>query len=464
MTSAAAEGSPPVALAPREVLRARRARLLGRAPAGGLLFSGEAPPRNYAANTYPFRASSHVLFFAGVSIPGSALLLTAAEQVLYVPDAPPDDALWHGESPSHGALEEATGLAVRSLAALGARKDLNSLALLPAFDARVAAAQRSLTGRSPALGTLDDGDRAFALAVVDARLVHDAAAVAELRAAAEATVDAHRRGMAQTRVGASEWSIVAAMTGAFVERGFGCSYSPIVTTHGEVLHHHGHDGVLGAGDLLLADVGAESAGGFAGDVTRTWPVTGKFSATQRALYEVVLGAQRRAIALTNPGTRYLDLHLEAARAITEGLVSLGILRGDPAELVALGVHALFFPHGVGHLLGLDVHDMEDLGDLAGYAPGRTRSAQFGLSYLRLDRDLAPGMAVTIEPGFYQVPALLSHPAHRSTLGAHVRWEELAKFSDVRGIRIEDDVLVTASGPEVLTAGIAKEVSQLENRY
>jgi Xaa-Pro aminopeptidase len=215
------------------------------------------------------------------------------------------------------------------------------------------------------------------------------------------------------------------------------------------------------GDLLLADVGAETPDGWAGDVTRTWPVGRRFSATQRDAYELVLAANRAATAAVAPGVRYRDVHLTACRVLAEGLVSLGILRGDPDELVADGVHALFFPHGVGHLLGLDVHDMEDLGDRAGYAPGRSRSSQFGLSYLRLDRDLQPGMAVTIEPGFYVVPAILRDPTLSAAAGDRLVRAALERFSDVRGIRIEDDVLVTETGHDVLTSDIPSSVADVE---
>jgi Xaa-Pro aminopeptidase len=299
-------------------------------------------------------------------------------------------------------------------------------------------------------------------AIIELRLVHDAAAIAELRAATIPTAAGHRAAMAATSAGVPEHAIRAAFDGAFFAHGAaGHAYSPIVTVHGEVLHSHSHDNVLADGDLLLADVGAESAGGFACDVTRVWPVSGRFSSTQRELYELVLASQEAAIAASVPGARWRDVHLVAARVIAEGLVALGILRGDVGELVADGVHALFFPHGVGHLLGLDVHDMEDLGDHAGYAPGRTRSDQFGLSYLRLDRDLVPGMAVTVEPGFYQVPAILEDPRLSAVAGDRLDRDRLARFSDVRGIRIEDDVLVTAQGNEILTAAIPKAPADVE---
>jgi Xaa-Pro aminopeptidase len=251
------------------------------------------------------------------------------------------------------------------------------------------------------------------------------------------------------------------MEAELVARGMTVAYGSIVTVRGEVLHNQVHHHPLGPRDLLLADVGAETGGGWAGDVTRTWPVTGKYSSTQKDLYDVVLRAQEETIAAVRPGVRYRDLHLLAARLMAEGLVGLGILKGDPAELVADGVTALLFPHGVGHLLGLDVHDMEDLGDRAGYAPGRRRADVFGLRYLRLDRDLVPGMAVTIEPGLYVVPAILDDPELARRAQGRLDRARLAAFSDVRGIRIEDDILVTAGGAEVLTAAIPKTTAAVE---
>jgi Xaa-Pro aminopeptidase len=267
--------------------------------------------------------------------------------------------------------------------------------------------------------------------------------------------------MAVTEPQITEHVVRATMESVFFARGCTTSYTPIVTTHGEVLHNHGYDHVLRAGDLLLADVGAETEDGWASDVTRTWPVSGRFSATQRAVYDVVLEANEAVLSRIKPGARWRDLHLTASRVLARGLVGLGWLRGDPDGLVERGAHALFFPHGLGHLLGLDVHDMEDLGDRAGYAKGRTRSAQFGLSYLRMDRDLSPGMGVTVEPGIYVVPAILKDPRFAELVRAHVDREALARFSDVRGIRIEDDVIVTETGGEVLTRAIPKRPNDVE---
>jgi Xaa-Pro aminopeptidase len=234
-----------------------------------------------------------------------------------------------------------------------------------------------------------------------------------------------------------------------------------VTVHGEVLHDESHDRELLAGDLLLADVGSETPEGWAADVTRTWPVTGRFTEPQRAIYDVVLRAQSAAIAAVRPGVRYLDVHRVAGRTLLAGLIELGILRGDLDDLYARGAHALFFPHGIGHLLGLDVHDMEDLGDRAGYQAERKRSENFGDRYLRLDRDLEPGMLVTIEPGFYRIPYLLERPEEVLDVEDALDRKELERYAGVRGIRIEDDVLVTADGCEVLTAAIPKQADAVE---
>jgi Xaa-Pro aminopeptidase len=226
--------------------------------------------------------------------------------------------------------------------------------------------------------------------------------------------------------------------------------------HNEQYHHP-----VQPGDLLLADVGAETPFGWAADVTRTWPVSGKFSPTQRDVYDIVLAAHDACINAVKPGVEYQDIHLLAAKIIAQGLVDLGILKGNPESLVEQDAHALFFPHGVGHILGLDVHDMEDLGDLAGYAPGRSRSERFGLGFLRLNRPLQAGMLVTIEPGFYQVPGILNQPEYREKYNDLVNWQRLEQFADVRGIRIEDDVLVTETGADVLTAKLPTDATAIE---
>ncbi|MFV8751801.1 aminopeptidase P family protein [Nannocystaceae bacterium ST9] len=451
----------------------RRRRALAASLIGtpGLLFSGVARARNYAANVFGHRPDSHFLYTTGAWLEGAALLVDRGEDTLFLPPSDPGDVIWHGETPSWADIQAATGVDwVRPIDELRSVLDelgRGKVATLPAIDPSTRFMQGSLLDRAWALpgSSVEFGllDARFADAMIGLRLVHDEAALELMRGAAEGTVAAHRAGMAATRPGLRESDVRAAMEAQLAARDMGCSYGSIVTVHGEILHAHSYANSLHAGDLLLADVGAEHLG-WAGDVTRTWPVNGKFSPTQKTMYELVLAMQLGAIDRVRPGARYRDIHLAAARILAQGLVDEGILVGDVDNLVERGATGLFFVHGLGHLLGLDVHDMEDLGDRAGYAPGRTRSKQFGLCYLRLDRDLVPGMAVTIEPGFYQVPAVL---APGSELVAPFEADgtlnraKLRRFRDVRGIRIEDDVLVTAEGSEVLTSALGKRVDEVE---
>ncbi|BAI88893.1 aminopeptidase P family protein [Arthrospira platensis] len=425
-----------------------------------LLWSGGVRSRNFPANIYPFRASSHFLYFAGLSLVDTVIHLEGGKLTLFMDDPDPGSALWHGDSPSRDRLAEIIGansafpkseLTLKTQNAATVRvQDLATIGEMERILKRPVIAPVAATGQ----------DLALIKAIINLRLCHDPAALSELKKAAAVTVKAHQAGILATPTASQESDIRAAMEAVIIAHNMTCSYNSIVTTEGQVLHNELYHNPLKSGDLLLADVGAETPGGWAGDVTRTWPVSGTFSPTQADIYDVVLAAHDACIEQVKPGVEYRDIHLLATAVITEGLVDLGILRGQVTELVEKDAHALFFPHGIGHLLGLDVHDMEDLGDLAGYAPGRKRSDRFGLGFLRLNRPLAPGMLVTIEPGFYQVPAILNNPKNRQTYRDIVNWEQLEKFADVRGIRIEDDVLVTDSGWEVLTAALPSQRHQI----
>jgi len=448
---------------------ARRRSLQGRLSSVVALFhAGQASPRNYTANIYPFRASSHFLYLVGKPLEGAVLVLDAERSTLFAEEPDADDALWHGARPSLAELQRETGcdevLPLSSLGAFASPLRARLGALLPQ-DAASVARVSALVGRAFVAGgsakLADERDVIVADAMIEQRLTHDAAAQAQLRAAAKASAEAHMAGMRATRSAKTEQEVCAAIVNELRRRGMCDAYSPIVTVHGEILHSHRHDGALSDGDLLLCDVGGESPEGWASDITRTWPVSGRFSPTQRALYNIVLDAQLRAIDKVRPAVRYRDVHETAKRAIVEGLCHERILRGDVDGLLARGAANLFFPHGVGHLIGLDVHDMEDLGDRAGYAPGRTRSERFGDRYLRLDRDLAPGMGVTVEPGLYNVPAILADEKLTGPLGGDLDRERLATFSDVRGIRIEDDVLCTTGDPEVLSSAVPKRADLVE---
>ena len=445
---------------------ARRTALHQQLRGPALLAAGSIHSRNFRANTYPYRASSHFLYFVGRPLEDAALLFHDGRTTLFTHQPDADDALWHGPRPSLDTLRDELRLdAVRPLTALEeALTQAGAAATLPTEDAASAAWLSARLGRtlSPGSGIEVSGaDASLADAMIALRSCNDEAALAQLSFAAKVSAQAHVAGMHATRPGGSEHQVTAAMLQVLRAAGLEDAYGPIVTVHGEVLHCHAHDNAIEAGDLLLADVGGETPEGWAADITRTWPVSGRYSSTQRAIYDVVLQAQYDCIAAVKPGLRYRALQEIAKRTLVEGLVQLGIFRGEVDGLLERGAAAVFFPHGIGHLLGLDVHDMEDLGDRAGYAKGRARSANFGDAFLRLDRDLEEGMLITIEPGFYQVPGILNEERYVGAIEADFNREELAKYSDVRGIRIEDDVLVTKDGYRILTDGVPKEAAAIE---
>lgn len=450
---------------PSLVFQQRRQRLAKAMAENGVeraaFCSGWARPRNFAHNVFPFRAESHFLYLVGRHLEGAVLRLDEGSACLFVTAPAAEAALWSGPAPTLDELSRMLQIEVRPI-----EEDLalSETACLPPQDEESAIWFGSLLNRDveaqsgPELTGLD---AALAAAMVSVRLVHDSAALSELKAAAEVSAQAHRAGMRGTHGAQFEYSVRGTMEGSITSAGMGLAYRSIVSVHGDVLHHDSSRNPLNAGELLLCDVGAETEEGWAGDVTRTWPTSGRFSATQKEIYELVLEIQKTAIASVRPGVRFLDLHRSAGRQMAEGLVALGILRGAPDDLYERGAASIFFPHGLGHLLGLDVHDMEDLGDLAGYDRGKTRSTLPGESALRLDRVLAAAQVVTIEPGFYQSPVLLERARRDAALSETVNWSTLSRFRDVRGIRIEDDVQVTARGADVLSSAAPKEIADIE---
>ena len=288
-----------------------------------------------------------------------------------------------------------------------------------------------------------------------------------MRRTAAITDEAHRAAMSLTRPGVTEERLAGAVTGTFARHGCIPAYNTILSVRGEVLHNNAHTNTCKDGDIVLLDAGAEGKSGYCSDVTRCWPVGGKFTPEAAEIYDCVLAAEMASIEMVRPGVRYRDLHLRSAQVIAERLVGMDILRGNPDSLVEKGAHALFFPHGVGHLIGLDVHDMEGYGDRVHYAAGRSRSDQFGTAYLRLDVDLTEGMTFTIEPGVYFVPAILQDATFREQFQNDVNWDRCEQFLRMNegrgfgGIRIEDDVLTTSDSFEVLTAAVPKQRGEVE---
>ncbi|AFY40554.1 Xaa-Pro aminopeptidase [[Leptolyngbya] sp. PCC 7376] len=443
-------------------LLARRRQLAASLHLPVLLFAGDRLSRNFRANKYPFRASSHFLYFAGAPLAGAVLFLDGDRQIIFFDLPTSDDALWHGEFMGVEALQ--SKFAVDEILPKSAlSKYVQGAATIPLTDPfqrleQSQALKRPLT----APNQLSGGDRQLAEAIINLRLQHDDGAIAEIKKAINVSIEAHQRGMKTAQKMQTETSVRAAIEGHFLEEQMPCAYHSIVSTAGEVLHNESSPNDLKAGDLLLVDAGAETSCGWASDLTRTYPISGKFSPTQRDIYKIVLEAHDQAITALKPTAEFRDIHRLATKIITEGLLDLGILQGKLDDLITENITATFFPHGLGHLLGLDVHDMEDLGDLAGYAPNRQRSEQFGECFLRLNRPLRENMVVTIEPGFYQVPAILGDRRTQKPFKSMINWEKLEQFQDVRGIRIEDDIQITANGAINLSQALITSVDDLEN--
>jgi Xaa-Pro aminopeptidase len=450
--------------------RRRRAEFLAAIDGPVLLMAGGWLSRNYPANWHPYRADSTFLFFFADPEPNAAALFDPKDKsvTLFLDERTAADALWHGPVPSFADVKKSvrvTAVANRAdlakvVAKKVGRRQVRSLAVA---EPNATAAAKAITGEDLAFHDVARiGDPELVKTIARLRNHRHPDELAEMRQAAAVTREAHTVAMARTRLGIFEQELVGHVEGTFARHGCVPAYNTILSVRGEVLHNHAHDNLLRETDLVLLDAGAERRSGYCADVTRTWPVSGRFTPEARDVYDVVLAAEEAAIAAVKPGVRYRELHRIACRVLADGLVQIGLMRGNADALVESGAHALFFPHGVGHLLGIDVHDMEAFGDQIAYGPGRTRSDQFGTAYLRLDLDLEAGMCFTIEPGIYFVPAILRDAAFKKKWKGQVDFKRAEKFLTMNslrgfgGIRIEDDVVCTESGHEVLTAAVPKE--------
>ncbi len=443
-------------------IHAQRRADLAKAVEGPILLMGNGDrPRNLPMSTVPFRQDSTFLYFTGCTAPGAAVLIDEVT-TLYLPRPADDDALWHGTT--HSIEETAAELGFENARPIGelehdirSADEIKTIAV-PDLAQTQRAAQ--ICGK-PLIFGQQNGDFELIDAIISMRRCLSDEERGQIRATARVTERAHRAAMAATRPGVHEQLIAATFQDVVTRAGLTLAYPSIVTVQGEVLHNFHYVNTAKDGQLLLLDGGAEATSGYATDVTRTWPVSGKFNPRQRAAYEAVLAAQLKSIDMVRPGTRYRDIHMASAHVLAEFLVDEGLLTCSPESAVESGAHALFFPHGVGHLIGLDVHDLENFGDRASYPPDRTRSPQFGTGYLRLDLDLEPNMVVTIEPGFYVVPAILKDPTFQSQFAKQVNFEKAMSWIGFGGIRIEDDVAVTSTDPDVLTGSIPKSIADVE---
>jgi Xaa-Pro aminopeptidase len=301
----------------------------------------------------------------------------------------------------------------------------------------------------------------FTGAVVEQRSIKAAEEIAEIEEAIDITSDMQTYAMKAARAGMVEREIAGAMHGIALARGGNLAFPIIFSIHGETLHNHYHGNVMKNGNIVVNDCGAESALHYAGDLTRTFPVSGKFTNRQKDLYRIVLDAQQKALDAIKPGVAHRDIHLLAARTLASGLKQLGLMKGDVHEAVDKGAHAMFFQCGLGHMMGLDVHDMEDLGEQHVGYDGMQRSPQFGLCYLRLAKPLRPGFVITTEPGIYIIPELIDQWKAERKNEEFINYDVLERFRDFGGIRVEDDVLVTETGYRLLGKPVPKTVEDVE---
>ena len=456
-------------LFPAATYTARRAALCQKLQSGIALFpANDYVGRNYRGNTYSFRQDSNFLYYGGLQEPNVALLVDtdSGKSTLYGEDRTLEDMVWEGPHPTLAERAAQIGAeSYRPLSALAA--DLAAYAkkqrihYLPPY--RPAIAQELQTYLQVNAEALKAGvSMELTHAVIAQRSYKTAEEIADMERAVTTSGQMHTAVMRAARPGMREAELAGIAHGIAVQGGGDIAYGIILTTQGQTLHNHHHTNVLEKGQLVLGDYGAETPLRYAGDITRTFPVSAQFDERQRALYELVLRTENEAIAQVGPGVANRELHLGAARTLASGLKEMGLMRGDVDEAVAAGAHALFFPHGLGHMIGLDVHDMEGLGeDHVGYDAEIRRSEQFGTAYLRLGKKLEPGFVLTVEPGIYFIPELIDQWEAADKHSAFINYPALADYRSFGGIRIEDNVLITEDGHRVLGEPIPKTVEEVE---
>jgi Xaa-Pro aminopeptidase len=448
----------------------RRAKLKKDLGSGLILILGNNDVgMNYAGNTYHFRQDSNFLYFFGIDKPGLAGILDIDNdrEIIFGDDLSMEDIVWMGAMPKMKALAEQAGvretLPARRLASYvkKARRSGQRVHFTPPYRHDNMLVLKDLMN-IPLPKLKQSASEALIRAIVAQRAHKSEEEIAEMERAVDVTGAMHVAAMQAARAGKMEAELAGLVEGLAVANGGNLSYPVILTVNGQILHNHYHGNALEKGRLVLGDFGAETAMHYAGDITRTFPVDKKFTTRQREIYEIVLDAEVSAIASLKPGISYKAVHLAAALRMAEGLKALGLMKGDMKEAVEQGAHALFFPHGLGHMIGLDVHDMEDLGEqFVGYSEEVHRSTLFGTAYLRLGRKLEPGFVLTVEPGIYFIPELIDQWRRKQMFSEFINYDALKKYRNFGGIRIEDNVLITPASHRVLGDPIPKSMEEVE---
>ena len=440
------------------VYKNRRARLKEKVKSGLVLIlgNGEAPA-NYTDNTYKFRQDSSFLYFFGLNQPGFAgvIDIDSGDEYIFGNDVDMDDIIWMGPQPS--VKDMAARVGVSKTAPFARLADCMKTAIsqgrrihfLPPYRFRNMLLLEELFGIRPAL-VKNYASLELIKAVVDLRSVKEPCEIEEITKACNIGYEMHTAAMRNCKPGVKEQYIAGLIEGIAASYGSMVSFPVILSQNGETLHNHDHSQILQEGRMMLTDAGAEEVSHYCSDFTRTVPVGGNFLTRQKEVYNIVLAANNKAIEIAKPGVTYQYVHLEVCKVLAQGLKDLGLMKGDVNEAVAAGAHALFMPHGLGHMMGLDVHDMEDLGQIyVGYDDETRPIDQFGTSSLRMGRRLQEGFVITDEPGCYFIPALIDQWRAQGMHKEFLNYDKIETFKDFGGIRLEDDILIIPGGSRFL---------------
>ncbi|MCI7664297.1 MAG: aminopeptidase P family protein [Bacteroides sp.] len=438
----------------RQTLVAKMADSAAEGKRGIALFIGNTEaPAQYKDNCYKFRQDSTWLYFFGIDQPLYAAIidLDNGNETVFANDVEIGDIIWMGPQPSVASVAASVGVEKSA-----PYTDLNAAVAKVLAEGRpvhfVKPSRYYNTMKIASLlgcGTDEVAGRfslALTKAIISMRLVKEDCEIEVIDDACNLGYEMHTVARNSIVPGIIEQEIVGKMDGVTLSKGWGVSFPTILTQHGETLHNHLHDKIIEPGKLMVIDAGAESNVHYASDFTRTYPTSGKFTAKQREIYQIVCDCNEFAFSMTRPGISYREVHLKTMHLMLEELRALDIVRGDVQDMVEAGIAGLFMPHGLGHNMGLDVHDMEDYGEnYVGYDDDQSRSPQLGLGSLRMARKLVPGNVITDEPGIYFIPALIEKWKSEKTDQGFVNYSKLESYYDFGGIRLEDDVLVTADG-------------------
>jgi Xaa-Pro aminopeptidase len=455
---------------PASVYINRRKLISSKIGSGIILLPGnDESPMNYADNAYHYRQDSSFLYYFGVDQPGLTAIIDIDEnkEIIFGDELTVEDIVWMGametiaEKAKHSGVNKIlTSQELKSYLEDVIRKN-RQIHILPQYRADNLFKIGNLTGIMP-LRVNDYASINLIKAVAEQRSVKSPEEISEIEKALDISYKMYNYAYKNTKDGMYEREIAGMVEGIALSMGAGISFPTIFSVHGEILHNHHYDNIMKNGQLVVMDSGAETELHYASDITRTYPVSGRFSLKQKEIYQIVLNANENCINVIKPGLFYKDIHTIASETIAGGLRDLGILKGNVEEIVQAGAHALFFPHGIGHLLGLDVHDLENLGEhYTGYDETIQRSSQFGLSALRFGKKLIPGHILTVEPGIYFIPQLISKWESEKKFFEYINYDKAKDYLDFGGIRIEDNVLVTEDGYRVLGKPIPKSFDDIE---